>query len=186
MTSVPSTHEPEGGTRLWATFADESGVARAMEALTGAGIPAERTSLAEDPGASEGAVAREREHREGTRIGGRLAVGALIGGSLGALIGAVIGLLTTSGTGFVLWTVAGALFLGGVGAFVTGLSGLRSAALDHHPTATEPPGGTAIEVRANEDQIRRAVEVLRDSRPATLVVTDAFGRPLEDLPTDQI
>ena len=27
MTSVPSTHEPEGGTRLWATFRREDGSA---------------------------------------------------------------------------------------------------------------------------------------------------------------
>ena len=186
MTSVPSAHEPEGGTRVWATFQDEAGAARAVQALTEAGLPSERLSLADDPGASEGAVAREREHREGTRVGGRLAAGALIGGSLGALIGALIGVIGTSGTtGIALWTVAGALFLGGVGAFVVGLSGLRSAALDHHPTRTEPPGGAAVEVRADEDQIRRAVKVLRDNRPATLVVTDAFGRPLEDLPTDR-
>jgi hypothetical protein len=187
MTSVPSTHEPEGGIRLWATFPDEASAARAMEALTEAGIPSGRIALAGDPGTSEGPVAREREHREGSRIGGRLAAGALVGGSLGALAGALIGVLGTSGTtGVALWTVAGALFLGGVGAFVGGLSGLRSAALDHHPTRTEPPGGTAVEVRADERQVRGALNVLRASRPATLVVTDAFGRPLEDLPTDRV
>jgi hypothetical protein len=186
MTTVPSTHEPEGGIRVWATFPDESGAARALEALTEAGVPAGRISLAEDPGASEGPVAREREHREGGRIGGRLAAGALVGGSLGALAGALIGVIGTSGTtGVALWTLAGALFLGGVGAFVAGLSGLRSAALDHRPTPTEPPGGAAVEVRGDEDDIRRAVELLRDRRPATLVVTDAFGRPLRDLPTNR-
>ena len=185
MTSVPSTHEPEGGVRVWATFPDEAGAAQAMEALTEAGLPSERISLAEDPGASEGAVAREREHREGSRIGRRLAAGALIGGALGALIGGLIGVVGTSGIGIALWTVAGAVFLGGVGAFVVGLSGLRSAEPDHRPTRTEPAGGTALEVQAGEQQIRRAVEVLRDNRPATLVVTDAFGRPLEDLPPDR-
>jgi hypothetical protein len=186
MTSVPSTHEPEGGTRVWATFPDESRAGRAMEALTEAGIPAERVSHAEDPGTSEGPVAREREHREGSRIAGRLAAGALIGGSLGALGGALIGNLATSGTtGIALWTVAGALFLGGVGAFVAGLSGLRSAALDHRPTPAEPPGGAALEVRGDEGDVRRAVDVLRAHRPATLEITDAFGRPLEDLPTER-
>jgi hypothetical protein len=186
MTSVPSTHEPEGGIRVWATFPDEERAARAMAALNEAGLPSERMALAEDPGTSEGPVAREREHREGGRIGGRLAAGALIGGSVGAMIGALIGILGTSGTtGIALWTVASALFLGGVGAFVTGLSGLRSAALDHHPTPTEPPGGAAVEVRADDAQIRRAVELLRDHRPATLVITDAFGRPLEELPRER-
>jgi hypothetical protein len=186
MTGVPSTHEPEGGIRVWATFPDEAGAARALRALTEAGIPAGRMSLAEDPGASEGAIAREREHREGGRIGGRLAAGAVVGGSLGALAGALIGVIGTSGTtGIALWTVAGALFLGGVGAFVAGLSGLRSAALDHRPTPTEPPGGAAVEVRGDEGDIERAVKVLRAERPATLVVTDAFGRPLEGLPTDR-
>jgi hypothetical protein len=184
MTSVPSTHEPEGGIRLWATFRTEAEAARSMEALTKAGIPAGRVTLTEDAGASEGPVAREREHREGSRIGGRLAAGALVGGSLGALAGALIGVLATSGTtGIGLWTVAGALFLGGIGAFVAGLSGLRSAALDHRPTSTEPPGGAAVEVRGDDGDIQRASKVLRAHRPATLVITDAFGRPLEDLPT---
>jgi hypothetical protein len=98
----------------------------------------------------------------------------------------LIGVVGASGTTAVaLWTLAGALFLGGVGAFVAGLSGLRSAALDHRPTATEPPGGAAVEVRAGDGDIERAVKVLRAKRPATLVVTDAFGRPLEGLPTDR-
>ncbi|HJS27491.1 MAG TPA: hypothetical protein VJ913_10240 [Actinomycetota bacterium] len=184
MTSVPSTPEPGGGIRVWATFPDEAGAARAMQALTEAGISSGQLSLAEDPGTSEGPVAHEREHREGGRVGRRLAAGALIGGSLGALAGALIGVIGSAGsTGLALWTVAGALFLGGVGAFVAGLSGLRSAALDHRPTSTEPPGGAAVEVRASEGEIRRVVSVLRAGRPATLVVTDAFGRPLEDLET---
>ncbi len=184
MSTISSTHEPEGGTRIWATFPDEAGATRAVEALTEAGLASERISLAEDPGSSEGAMAREREHREGSRIGRRLAAGALIGASLGALIGALIGVLGTSGTtGLALWTTAGALFLGGVGAFGAGLSGLRSAALDHHPTRTEPPGGVAVEVRSDEGQVRQAVAALRVCRPTTLVVTDAFGRPLADLPT---
>ena len=183
MATVPSTHEPEGGTRVWATFPDEAGAARAVEALTEAGLPSRRIALAEDPGASEGPVAREREHREGSRVGRRLAAGALVGGSLGALVGALVGVLGTSGTtGIALWTMAGALFLGGVGAFVAGLSGLRSATLDHRPAPSEPPGGAAVEVRADRDELRRAVSALRSSRPTTLVVTDAFGRPLEDLP----
>jgi hypothetical protein len=186
MTSVPSTHEPEGGIRVWATFPDEARAAGAGKALTEAGIASGRVSLAEDPGASEGPVAHEREHREGSRIGGRLAAGALVGGSLGALAGALIGVLGTSGTtGIALWTVAGALFLGGAGAFAAGLSGLRSAAIDHRPTPTEPQGGAAVEVRADEGDIRRALEILHAQRPATLVVTDAYGRPLEDLPRDR-
>jgi hypothetical protein len=186
MPTVPSADEPEGGIRVWATYPDDAGAVRAVEALTEAGLPSERIALAEDPGASEGPVAREREHREGGRVGRRLAAGALVGGSLGALVGAVIGVLGTSGTtGIALWAVAGALFLGGVGAFVAGLSGLRSAAPDHRPTPREPPGGAAVEVRAGEDEIPRAVSVLRTSRPTSLVVTDAFGRPLEDPPTDR-
>ena len=186
MSSVPSTHEPEGGTRVWATFPDEAGAARALKALTEAGIPAGRISLSQDPGRSEGPIAREREHREGSRIGGRLAAGAVVGASLGALAGALIGVVGTSGTtAIALWTLAGVLFLGGVGAFVAGLSGLRSAALDHQPATTEPPGGAAVEVRADDGDIRRAVKILRTRRPATLVVTDGFGRPLEDLPTER-
>jgi hypothetical protein len=186
MTSVPSTHEPEGGIRVWATFADEARADGALKALIEAGVPTARISLAEDAGASEGPVAREREQREGSRIGARLGAGALVGGSLGALAGALIGVLGTSGTtGVALWTLAGALFIGGAGAFVAGLSALRSAALDHRPTPTEPPGGSAVEVRGDEDDIRRAVTLLRAKRPATLVVTDAFGRPLRDLPTNR-
>ena len=42
-----------------------------------------------------------------------------------------------------------------------------------------------MEVRGDEGDIERAVKILRAERPATLVVTDAFGRPLEELPTDR-
>lgn len=182
MATVPEAHEAEGGTRIWATFADASGVVRAARALADAGLGDERIVIAEDPGSSEGPMARKREHREAVRIGTRLVAGAVVGASLGALLGVLTGLLTGAGsTGLALFTVAGALFIGGAGAFVSGLSGLRAATLDHRPTRDDVPGGAGVEIHADGPLATRAIEVLRRQRPSSLVVSDAFGRPLHDL-----
>jgi F0F1-type ATP synthase assembly protein I len=182
MATVPETHEPEGGTRIWATFADVPAAARAARALADAGVEDDRIVVAEDPGSSEGPMAREREHREGVRIGTRLGAGAVVGASVGALLGVLTGLLTGTGsTGLALFTIAGALFVGGVGAFVSGLSGLRSATLDHRPTRGDVPGGAAVEVRADGELATRAIEVLRLRGASSLVASDAFGRPFRDL-----
>jgi hypothetical protein len=182
MATVPETHRPEGGTRIWAAFADAGAATRAARSLAEAGVEDDRIVVAEDPGSSEGPMAREREHREGVRIGTRLGAGAVVGASLGALLGVLTGLLTGSeSTGLALFTVAGALFVGGVGAFVAGLSGLRSATLDHRPTRDDVPGGAAVEVRADGELETRAIEILRRHGPSSLVASDAFGRPLRDL-----
>lgn len=183
MATVPERHAPEGGTRIWATFPDPNVAARAARDLTDAGIEPEHMTLTEDPG-TEGPVAREREHREGERIGRRLAAGAIVGASTGAMLGVVIGVATDVGsTGIVLFTVGGALFFAGAGAFITGLSSLRAATLDHRPLDQDTPGGSGVEVRAEGNPGKEAIEILKRHRPATLVVTDAFGRPLRDIRT---
>lgn len=181
MATVPERHAPEGGTRIWATFSDPGVAARAARALADAGVGPEQVTLTEDA-STQGPIGREREHREGERIGRRLLAGGIIGASIGALLGVVIGIATGVGsTGIALFTLGGALFFGGVGAFITGLSSLRAATLDHRPMDTDTPGGSGVEVRAEGDAGRDAIRILQRHDPETLVVTDAYGRPLRDM-----
>lgn len=180
MATVPAHEEPREPARIWATYPDAGRAARAARALETGGVEKGRIRIASDPGTSEGPIAREREHREGVRIVRRLGAGAVVGASLGALVGVVVGLVSGSrGTGLALFTVAGMLFLGGVGAFVAGLGSLRSAAPDHRKAGDEAPGGVAVEVRS-QGRDPDVIEVLRRHGPTTLVMTDELGRPLRD------
>lgn len=179
MVTVPDADRPEGSARIWATYADASRAERVARDLADAGVDPARIGVSTDPGTSEGPVGREREHREGSRIVGRLALGGAVGASIGGLIGLVLGVSTNAGsTGIVLFALGGALFAGGVGAFVSGLGSLRSAAPDHRSAGDEAQGGTAVEVSGGADPM--VLEVLRRHHPTTLVMTDALGRPLRD------
>jgi hypothetical protein len=180
MVTVPEADRPEGAARIWATYADASRAERVARELADAGVDPDRIGVSTDPGTSEGPVGHEREHREGSRIVGRLALGGAVGASIGALIGLVLGLSTDAGsTGVAQFALGGALFAGGVGAFVSGLGSLRSAAPDHRSAGNESPGGAAVEVRGGGTD-PEVLEVLRRHHPTTLVMTDALGRPLRD------
>jgi hypothetical protein len=180
MATMPEADRPEGAARVWATYTNPARAERVARELADAGIDPARIGVSRDPGTSEGPLGREREHREGSRIVGRLALGGVVGASIGALIGLVLGLTADAGsTGIALFTLGGALFAGGVGAFVSGLSSLRSAAPDHRSAGNEAPGGTAVEVRGGGAD-PEVLEVLRRHHPTTLVMTDALGRPMRD------
>lgn len=180
MATVPEADRPEGAARIWATYADAPRAERVARELADLGVDPDRIGVSTDPGTSEGPVGREREHREGARIVGRLALGGAVGGSIGCLTGLVLGLWTDAGTtGIALFALGGALFVGGAGAFVSGLGSLRSAAADHRSAGNEAPGGTAVEVRGGGAD-PEVLEVLRRHHPTTLVMTDALGRPLRD------
>ena len=179
MATVPKPERPVGAVRIWATYRDRALAERVAHALEASGVGRDRVVISDDAGSTEGAIARTREHREGSRIAVRLAAGAVVGASIGALVGVLLGALTASGsTGLALFTIGAALFGAGAGAFVGGIASLRSAAPDHRPTGDEAPGGTAVEVRSEGVPERRVIEVLNRYRPTSLALTDETGRPL--------
>ena len=179
MASVPEPERPVGGIRIWATYRDTALARRAAIALEQAGVGRDRIAVASDAGTTEGAVARTREHREATRIAGRLGLGAAAGGAIGALVGFLLGAVSGTGsTGLALFALGGVLFGAGAGAFVGGIASLRSAAPDHRVAGDEAPGGAAVEVRAVGAQDRGVIEVLHRYGPTTVQRTDATGRPI--------
>ena len=179
MATVPEPEQPVGGIRIWATYRDAALARRAAVALEEAGVDRDRIAVATDAGTTEGAVARTREHREGTRIAARTGLGAAAGAAIGALVGLLLGAMSGTGaTGLALFTLGGTLFGGGAGAFVGGIASLRSAAPIIGRPGDEAPGGAAVEVSAVGPQDRRVVEVLRRYRPTALQLTDASGRPI--------
>jgi hypothetical protein len=86
-----------------------------------------------------GDAGRERRHarRWLTRIG----LGAAIGGSLGLVLGLIWGSVAYRAGSLAMWAVvaACAIFLGILGAFVGGLSGLESPDPGNEPSQVDEP-----------------------------------------------
>ena len=182
MATVSEPDHPGGDLRLWATYPDPAGAERVARELVRLGVARDRIAVASDAGSTEGPIARAREHREGTRLAAHLGMGAAIGALVGMLAGVLVGAVAGNGsTGLALFAVGGALFAAGAGAFVGGIASLRSAAPDHRPTGDEAPGGAAVEVRAVGPSDRGMIELLDRSRPSSLELTDATGRPIKNL-----
>jgi hypothetical protein len=170
---------PDDDLRIWATYDDPARAERVARELRQLGVSPDRIAVASAAGRTEGPVARARERREGARLAARLGMGAGIGAVIGLLVGVLVGAVTGEGaTRLSLFAIGGALFAGGAGAFVGGIASLRSAAPDHRTAGDEVPGGTAVEVRAVGRTDPGPLEVLERSRPTTMEITDATGRPV--------
>jgi hypothetical protein len=82
-----------------------------------------------------------RERRHIRRWGSRIGIGALVGIGLGAIGGAIWGATAFRPGSMAMWSVAiaGAIFLGLIGAFVGGMSGLESPDPQMEPSQVEEP-----------------------------------------------
>src|SRR5262245_32878466 len=98
MATVPKPDRPVGAVRIWATYRDRALAERVAGALETSGLGRDRIEVSDDAGATEGPLARTREHREGSRIAVRLGAGAVVGASIGALVGVLLGALTNAGS----------------------------------------------------------------------------------------
>jgi hypothetical protein len=82
-----------------------------------------------------------RERRHLRRLGSRIAIGALVGAGLGVIGGLIWGAIAFRPGASGMWAVAiaSAIFLGVVGAFVGGMSGLESPDPDMEPSQFDEP-----------------------------------------------
>ena len=82
-----------------------------------------------------------RERRHARRWVRRIGLGAAIGGSIGLLVGLTWGSIAYRAGSLAMWTVVAscAIFLGILGAFVGGISGLESPDPGHEPSQVNEP-----------------------------------------------
>jgi hypothetical protein len=82
-----------------------------------------------------------KERRFERRAGRRVAIGLALGAIAGAIVAAVAGAMFWGVGTPAMWaaTIAGAIFVGGVVAMISGLSGLESPRPGREPTATGRP-----------------------------------------------
>jgi hypothetical protein len=82
----------------------------------------------------------DRQERQARRWAGRIGVGAAIGAGIGLVAGLIWGAIAYGGS-FAMWMVVigCVLFLGLLGAFVGGLSGLESTDPGREPSQREEP-----------------------------------------------
>jgi hypothetical protein len=90
--------------------------------------------------ANDRSTSGRREERAVTRWGGGLILGLFIGAAIGAVVGLVFGSVAFDG-GRALWAsaVGGAIFGGGAGAFVGGMSKLEDPPPGQEPGVRERP-----------------------------------------------
>lgn len=81
------------------------------------------------------------EHRHARRWVTRIGLGAAIGGSLGFVLGLIWGSIAYRVGSPAMWAVVGAcaIFLGVLGGFVGGMSGLESPDPGHEPSQVDEP-----------------------------------------------
>jgi hypothetical protein len=85
--------------------------------------------------------AMDRQQRQARRWTGRIGLGAAIGAGIGLVVGLIWGGLAYRTGSLAMWAVviASVLFLGVLGAFTGGLSGLESTDPGHEPSQREEP-----------------------------------------------
>jgi hypothetical protein len=83
----------------------------------------------------------DRQERQARRWTGRIGLGAALGAGVGLVVGLVWGAIAYRAGSFAMWTVVigCVLFLGVLGAFVGGLSGLESTDPGREPSQREEP-----------------------------------------------
>jgi hypothetical protein len=82
-----------------------------------------------------------RERRHARRWVTRTGLGAAIGGSIGLVVGLIWGSIAYRVGSLAMWAVVAscAIFLGILGAFVGGMSGLESPDPGHEPSQVDEP-----------------------------------------------
>jgi hypothetical protein len=104
------------------------------------------------------------EDRTWSRLQRNLVIGGIVGGTLGIVVGLVIGAIVFSRAGAIAASaLAGAIGIGGIGAFWGLLSGLESPDPGNEPGQVDEP-------------IRDVREMTREERPLRHLSTDPDGR----------
>ena len=108
------------------------------------------------------------EDRTWSRLQRNLVVGAAVGAAIGIALGLIIGAIVFSRAGAIAASaLAGAIGIGGIGAFWGLLSGLESPDPGNEPGQVDEP-------------LRDVPELTREQQPLRHVPSDQQGRPLEE------
>ena len=108
------------------------------------------------------------EDRTWSRLQRNLVIGALIGATVGVVVGLIIGVIVFQRPGAIAASaLAGAIGIGGIGAFWGLLSGLESPDPGHEPGQAENP-------------IRDVPDMTSEERPLRHVSSDPDARPRDE------
>ena len=150
-----------------AVYKDRLSADRGVQTLTAAGFPLQDVSLL----VSDAVAGREFRIEEGTKAAQGAGVGAIAGGGLGALAAGLIavGAIAIPGLGLlaagpIVATLAGAGAGGAAGTLVGSLVG--AGIPEHQASIAEKgikDGGILVAVRAHEDQVDLAREILKST-----------------------